>query len=63
MSDDTTNRGGQDRSRVAGEQEYEVRYFAEKHGISVEQAQELIDRHGNSREKLDEAAERLSGGR
>ena len=60
MSDDTNNRGGQDRSRVAGEQEYEVRYFADKHGISVEQAQRLIDEHGNSREKLDEAASRLN---
>ena len=59
MSDDTNDRGAQDRARVSGEQEYEVRYFAEKHGISVEQAQELIDRHGNSREKLDAAAERL----
>lgn len=59
MSDDTNNRGGQDRSRVAGDQEYEVRYFAEKHGISIEQAQRLIDQHGNSREKLDEAAGRL----
>ena len=61
MSDDTNDRGAQDRARVSGEQEYEVRYFADKHGISVEQAQELIDRHGNSREKLDAAAERLKG--
>jgi acetyl-CoA acetyltransferase len=59
MSDDTNNRGGQDRARVAGDQEYEVRYFADKHGISVEEAQRLIDRHGNSREELDRAAERL----
>ena len=61
MTDDTNDRGAQDRARVSGEQEYEVRYFADKHGISVEQAQELIDRHGNSREKLDAAAERLKG--
>ena len=61
MSDDTNERGAQDRARVSGEQEYEVRYFADKNGISVEQAQELIDQHGNSREKLDEEAERLKG--
>ena len=61
MSDDTNDRGAQDRARVAGEQGYEVRYFAEKHSISVEQAQDLIDLHGNSREKLDAAAERLRG--
>ena len=59
MSDDTNNRGSQDRARVAGGEEYEVRYFADKHGISVEQAQRLIVQHGNSREKLDEAAQRL----
>ena len=55
MSDDTNNRGGQDRARVSGEEEYEVRYFAEKHGLSIEEAQRLIDQHGNSREKLEEA--------
>jgi hypothetical protein len=58
MSDDTSNRGGQDRSRVAGEQDYEVRYFAEKHGLSIDEAQRLIDQHGNSREKLDAAVSR-----
>ena len=36
MTDDTNDRGAQDRARVSGEQEYEVRYFADKHGISVE---------------------------
>ena len=61
MSDDKSNVGGQDRSRVAGEQDYEVRYFAERHGISIEQAQQLIDRHGNSREKLDEAVRQMNG--
>lgn len=59
MSDDKTNRGGGDRARVAGEEEYEVRYFAEKHGISVEQAQKLIDEHGNNRAALDDAAQSL----
>lgn len=61
MSDDTSNRGAQDRSRVAGDQEHEVRYFAEKHGISVEQAERLIAQHGNSREALDQAAKQLRG--
>lgn len=60
MSDDPTKQG-QDRKFVAGEQEYEVRHFAEKHGITVEQAQGLIDRIGNSREALDRAAEDLKG--
>jgi ClpP class serine protease len=50
-----------DRKLVAGEEEYEVRYFADRHGISMEQARELIDRFGHSREALDAAAEDLKG--
>ena len=61
MPDDKNDRGAQDRSRVSGEEGYEVRYFADKHGISIDQAQQLIDRHGNSREKLDEAARQMKG--
>jgi hypothetical protein len=59
MSDDKNDRGAQDRSRVAGSEDYEVRYFADKHGISVEQAQQLNERHGNSRDTLDEAARQM----
>jgi hypothetical protein len=59
MADDKNNRGEPDRSRVSGSEEYEVRYFAEKHGISIEQAQGLIERHGNDRETLDREAQRL----
>jgi hypothetical protein len=62
MSDDKANRGGADRTRVAGKEEYEVEYFARKHGISVAQAEKLIKEHGNSRETLDAAAGKLKGG-
>ena len=61
MSDDKSKRGGQDRSRVSAEEDYEVRYFANKHGISTEQAEQLIAQHGNNREELDRAAELLNG--
>lgn len=59
MADDKSKTGGEDRGRVSGSEEYEVRYFAESHGISIEQAQKLIDEHGNNRDTLDAAAERL----
>lgn len=59
MADDKTKSGAQDRDRVAGEQDYEVRYFAERHGISTEQAQQLISKHGNDRETLDRAASQM----
>ena len=61
MADDTSNRGGQDRARVAGGQEYEVRHFAEQNGISIEQAEQLIAQHGNSRERLEEAVRQMRG--
>lgn len=60
MSDDKTMVGGRDRSRVAGDQDYELGDFARKHGISRDQARSLIERFGNDREKLDAAAAQLS---
>jgi Protein of unknown function (DUF3606) len=61
MADERTTRGrNQDRERVAAGQEYEVEYFARKHGISAEQARELIKEHGNNRETLDREAAKLT---
>ncbi len=61
MADEKTTRGrNQDRERVAGGQEYEVEYFARKHGISAEQARELIKQNGNNRDTLDREAAKLT---
>jgi hypothetical protein len=62
MSDDKSKVGAQDRSRVAGDEDYEVRYFADKHDISMDEARDLIARHGNDREALDRAAEGMKTG-
>lgn len=59
MADDKNNRGEPDRSLVSGEEPYEVKYFAEKHGLSVAEAEKLIRDHGNDRATLDAAAARL----
>ncbi len=59
MADNKQDVGEPDRSRVSGSEPYEVNYFAQKRGITTEQARELIDRHGNDREMLDRAAEGL----
>ncbi|PSC06159.1 DUF3606 domain-containing protein [Alsobacter soli] len=59
MSDDKSKRGHQDRSRVSADEGYEVRYFAEKHGITVAQAEQLIREHGSNRATLDAAASKL----
>lgn len=62
MADDKSKTGADDRRRVARDEGYEVRYFAEKHGITPDQARALIDKHGNDRETLDREAERLKKG-
>ena len=59
MTDDNTRREVSSPSRVAGDQGYELRYFARKHGLSTAQAMDLIRRIGNDRAKLNEAAVRL----
>lgn len=59
MPDDKTKMDQRDRSRVAGGEDYEVRHFAERHGISMDKARELIQKHGNDREMLDREASRL----
>jgi hypothetical protein len=46
MADDKTKTGKQDRSRVSGDQGYEVRYFAKKHGMSVGQGADLLEKRG-----------------
>jgi hypothetical protein len=59
MADDPNKEDSRDRSRVSGSEDYEVRYFAEQNGISLDQARELIRTHGNDRETLNAAAQRL----
>jgi Protein of unknown function (DUF3606) len=55
MSDDKTNRGPQDRSRISLSEDYEVRYWTEALGVSRERLEELVRKHGNSAEKVREA--------
>jgi hypothetical protein len=61
MADDKSKQDNRDRSQVAGGEDYEVRHFAEQNGISVEQAEQLIARHGNSREELEQAVRQMKG--
>jgi hypothetical protein len=61
MVDDKSKRGKQDRSRVAGGEDYEVRAFAEKAGITQAQAKALIREHGSDRKKLEAEAKKLKG--
>lgn len=48
MSDDKTNRGPQDRARVNLSEDYEVRYWTEKFGVTKEQLAAAVERVGSS---------------
>ena len=55
MADDLTNRGPADRSSINMREDYEVRYWTKALGVSKEELQRLVDKHGNSAGKIKEA--------
>ena len=61
MADDKNKKDNRDRSKAAGGEEYEVRYLAEREGITTEEAKSLIRRHGNDRKMIAEAVKKLKG--
>lgn len=50
MGDDKSKRGKRDRLTIAKDEGYDVGHFARKHGLSNEQARELIASIGNNRD-------------
>ena len=48
-----------DRSRVAASDPSEVRYFANKHGITNQQVLDLIKEVGNDRKMLEAAVDKI----
>lgn len=48
MSDDLSNRGAQDRSRISMGEEHEVAYWTKALGVSREELQRAVDKVGNS---------------
>ena len=48
MSDDLSNRGAQDRSRISIGEEHEVAYWTKALGVSREELQRAADKVGNS---------------
>jgi predicted DNA-binding protein YlxM (UPF0122 family) len=54
MADNKDLRDGRDRERVAGNEDYEVSYLAEKLNVSAEEVRNAIKQVGNSREKVEE---------
>ncbi len=52
MADDKHNPGPQDGKRISLTEDYEVRYWTKALGGSKEQLVDLVERHGNSAEKV-----------
>lgn len=48
MSDDTSKRGPQDRSRVNVHEDYEIAYWTERFGVSAKKLQEAVRKVGSS---------------
>ena len=48
MSDDKTNRGQPDRSKINMNEDYEVKYWTRHFGVTREELQKIVDRVGNS---------------
>jgi len=60
MPDRRIDTGAPEQARVTPEQRHEIERFAERHGLSIDEAREIIEEAG-SREKADELAWRRTG--
>jgi hypothetical protein len=54
MSDDKNKQDARDRNQVAGNEDYEVDYLADKLNVSKERVKEAIKAVGNDRQKVEE---------
>ena len=48
MSDDRKSKGSQDRSRINTSEDYEVRYWSKKFGVSADQLKAAVKKVGSS---------------
>jgi hypothetical protein len=53
MSDDKTKSGGQDRARISLSEDYEVRDWAKKFGVSEDELRASVGRVGNQAEDVE----------
>jgi len=53
MADDKSKRGPQDRSRINTGEDYEVRYWSEKFGVSPDQLKAAVKKVGDSAEAVE----------
>jgi hypothetical protein len=55
MADDLTNKGPTDRSRINMHEDYEVTYSTKALGVSKQELQRMVGKHGNASAKIKEA--------
>lgn len=55
MSDDKSKPGGRDRELISLSEDYEVRDWAEKFGVSEDRLRETVGRVGNRAEDVEQA--------
>ncbi|EJE54423.1 Protein of unknown function (DUF3606) [Acidovorax sp. CF316] len=60
MSDDKTKTGGQDRTRISVSEDYEVRDWAKKFGVTAEELKAAVKAVGNDAKAVEA---HLKGGR
>lgn len=53
MSDDKNQTGGQDRKRISLSDDYEVRDWSEKFGVTAERLREAVGKVGNQAEDVE----------
>ena len=53
MADDKNLRAPQDSARIAMGEDYEVRYWTEKFGVSADRLQEAVDAVGHSADAVE----------
>ena len=53
MSDDKNQTGGQDRKRISLSDDYEVRDWSEKFGVTPERLREAVGKVGNQAEDVE----------
>ena len=61
MSDDPKKRGRQDRSRINTSEDYEVRYWSKKFGVSPDQLKAAVKKVGNSVAAVQQEPQSLVG--
>jgi hypothetical protein len=60
MADDKTKKGPQDRSRINVSEDYEVRYWSEKFGVTADELRAAVKKVGNSAKAVEEELKRVA---